>query len=142
MKYQYSNQNSSWKLHRACSGSNMPNQGPRYGIDKFRQKNKQTNRLELPSGKLTYLAGISPLSIGNASSKGPFSLAMLDYRSVIYCKVACHLVLEKKLCLAQKSPEKTLESQQQLQQNSCVVQQRISINLLYDVLLQSPLAHG
>ena len=41
MKYQYSNQNYSWKLHRACSGSNMSNQGPRYGIDKFRQKNKQ-----------------------------------------------------------------------------------------------------
>ena len=37
---------------------------------------------KLPSGKLTWLAGISPCSIGNASSMGPFSIVMLVYRSV------------------------------------------------------------
>ena len=37
---------------------------------------------EIPSGKLTWLAGISPFLIGNTSSKGPFSIAMLVYRSV------------------------------------------------------------
>ena len=35
---------------------------------------------EIPSGKLTH--GKSPCSIGNTFSKGPFSIAMLVYRSV------------------------------------------------------------
>ena len=35
----------------------------------------------IPSGKLTS-DGIFPCLIGNTSSKGPFSVAMLDYRSV------------------------------------------------------------
>ena len=41
--------------------------------------------VRVPSGKLTWLAGIdSPFSIGNTSSKGPFSIAMLVlvYQSV------------------------------------------------------------
>ena len=50
----------------------------------------------LPSGKLTSLAGISLLLIGNTSSKGPFSIAMLDYRSVVlwWASPAAHKRLE------------------------------------------------
>ena len=36
----------------------------------------------LPSSKLTWLAGKSPCSIGNTSSKGSFSIAMLVYQRV------------------------------------------------------------
>ena len=39
---------------------------------------------EIPSGKLTQLAGISPCLMGNTSSKGPFSIAMLDYQSIFW----------------------------------------------------------
>ena len=38
--------------------------------------------LEPPSGKLTWKNGKPPCLIGNTSSKGSFSIAMLDYRSV------------------------------------------------------------
>ena len=42
-----------------------------------------TTRHHLISGKLTLLAGLFPCSIGNtSSSSGPFSIAMLVYRSV------------------------------------------------------------
>ena len=49
----------------------------------FLEKTKKLERIRVPSGKLTWLAGISPFSIGNTSSNNPFSIAMLDYRSVI-----------------------------------------------------------
>ena len=42
----------------------------------------QNGKKKWPSGKLTWLAGISPFPIGNRSSKDPFSISMLVYRSV------------------------------------------------------------
>ena len=54
----------------------------------------------LPSGKLTWLAGNSPFSIGNTSAQSGsiFQPAMLDYRSVI---------LASKLSLVEFSTVKT-----------------------------------
>ena len=39
-------------------------------------------RLDLPSGKLTWLAGKFPCSIESTSSEGPFSIAMLVYQTL------------------------------------------------------------
>ena len=47
---------------------------------------QQSVDVEIPSGTLTLLPGISPFlvgDIGDTSSKGPFAIAMLAYRSVI-----------------------------------------------------------
>ena len=48
----------------------------------------------VPSGKRTWLAGKSHVHIGNTSSKGPFSIAMLVYRRVIVDDVFVFYVLK------------------------------------------------